>query len=89
MKYVAYHLKLTVTDCHLQQYQTSWISRPLVFVVQHDTSQPRWPTKSSALCASQCDWPACYNSPARLPDRTVSIPCLLMPFFLFSTASQY
>ncbi|SGY53747.1 BQ5605_C006g03797 [Microbotryum silenes-dioicae] len=62
---------------------------PPVFVVQHDTSQPRWPTKSSVLCASQCDWPACYNSPAHLPDRTVSIPCLLMPFFLFSTASQY
>ncbi|SGZ07996.1 BQ5605_C030g10760 [Microbotryum silenes-dioicae] len=58
MKYVAYHLKLTITDCHLQQYQTLWISPPLVL----------------ALCALQCDWPACYNSPARLPDRTVSIP---------------
>ncbi|SGY38172.1 BQ5605_C003g01971 [Microbotryum silenes-dioicae] len=89
MKYVTYHLKLTITDCHLQQYQTLWISPPLVFIVQHDTSQPRWPTKSLALCALQCDWPACYNSPARLPDRTVSIPCSLMPFFLFSTASQY
>ncbi|SGY15958.1 BQ5605_C012g06713 [Microbotryum silenes-dioicae] len=62
---------------------------PPVFVVQHNTSQPRWPTESSALCASQCDWPACYNSPARLPDRTVSLPCLLMPLFLFSTTSQY